>query len=69
MFTSYRSVPFDITVIELTGTPAMKSDVFPRLIRYVSPSDTNILIDTDHSRDPSVAFTAGQWMTEVSFYF
>ncbi|KAI5117989.1 hypothetical protein M0805_004486 [Coniferiporia weirii] len=35
-------------VIELSGTPEMKRDIFPRLI----------------SRDPAVAFTAGQWMTE-----
>ncbi|KAL1736591.1 hypothetical protein EV714DRAFT_279146 [Schizophyllum commune] len=35
-------------VIELMGTPAMKRDIFPRLI----------------SRDPEQAFTAGQWMTE-----
>ncbi|KAL1743169.1 hypothetical protein HDZ31DRAFT_83606 [Schizophyllum fasciatum] len=35
-------------VIELVGTPAMKKDIFPRLI----------------SRDPEQAFTAGQWMTE-----
>ncbi|KAI0057809.1 acyl-CoA dehydrogenase NM domain-like protein [Artomyces pyxidatus] len=34
--------------IELFGTPAMKKEVFPRLV----------------SRDPAVAFTAGQWMTE-----
>ncbi|KDQ62343.1 hypothetical protein JAAARDRAFT_203500 [Jaapia argillacea MUCL 33604] len=35
-------------VIELHGTPAMKKEVYPRLI----------------SRDPSQAFTSGQWMTE-----
>ncbi|KAF8349432.1 hypothetical protein F5887DRAFT_1059662 [Amanita rubescens] len=35
-------------VIQLVGTPAMKQDIFPRLI----------------SRDPSFAFTSGQWMTE-----
>ncbi|THH19219.1 hypothetical protein EW146_g1919 [Bondarzewia mesenterica] len=35
-------------VLELFGTPAMQKDVFPRLV----------------SRDPSTAFTAGQWMTE-----
>ncbi|KAF8631036.1 hypothetical protein AX15_002645 [Amanita polypyramis BW_CC] len=35
-------------VIELIGTPAMKRDLLPRLI----------------SRDPSSAFTSGQWMTE-----
>ncbi|EAU86035.1 acyl-CoA dehydrogenase domain-containing protein [Coprinopsis cinerea okayama7 len=35
-------------VIELIGNPALKRDVLPRLI----------------SRDPSQAFTAGQWMTE-----
>ncbi|KAL6304350.1 acyl-CoA dehydrogenase/oxidase [Sparassis latifolia] len=35
-------------VIELIGTPEMKRDIYPRLI----------------SRDPSFAFTAGQWMTE-----
>lgn len=35
-------------VIELAGSPAMKRDVFPRLV----------------SRDPEQAFTAGQWMTE-----
>ncbi|KZT09123.1 uncharacterized protein LAESUDRAFT_722826 [Laetiporus sulphureus 93-53] len=35
-------------VIELIGTPALKQDVFSRLI----------------NRDPSLAFTAGQWMTE-----
>ncbi|KAK2465325.1 hypothetical protein APHAL10511_002679 [Amanita phalloides] len=35
-------------VIELIGTPAMKQDLFPRLI----------------SRDPMFAFTSGQWMTE-----
>ncbi|KAL4251826.1 acyl-CoA dehydrogenase family protein [Abortiporus biennis] len=35
-------------VLELIGTPALKRDIIPRLI----------------SRDPSVAFTAGQWMTE-----
>ncbi|KAI0081541.1 hypothetical protein K474DRAFT_1242013 [Panus rudis PR-1116 ss-1] len=37
-------------VLELLGTPALKRDVIPRLI----------------SRDPKVAFTAGQWMTEVA---
>ncbi|KAH7905310.1 hypothetical protein BJ138DRAFT_1165034 [Hygrophoropsis aurantiaca] len=35
-------------VIELLGTPEMKRDIFPRLT----------------SRDPSFAFTSGQWMTE-----
>ncbi|PPR08159.1 hypothetical protein CVT24_012123 [Panaeolus cyanescens] len=35
-------------VIELIGSPEVKKDVLPRLI----------------SRDPSIAFTAGQWMTE-----
>ncbi|EPQ54605.1 acyl-CoA dehydrogenase NM domain-like protein [Gloeophyllum trabeum ATCC 11539] len=35
-------------VIELHGTPAMKAEIYPRLI----------------SRDPSHAFTSGQWMTE-----
>ncbi|KAF8964393.1 acyl-CoA dehydrogenase/oxidase [Flammula alnicola] len=35
-------------VIELIGSPEMKRDIFPRLI----------------SRDPSYAFTSGQWMTE-----
>ncbi|KAI0050417.1 acyl-CoA dehydrogenase domain-containing protein [Auriscalpium vulgare] len=34
--------------IELYGTPTMKERVFPRLV----------------SRDPSTAFTSGQWMTE-----
>ncbi|KAI0320518.1 hypothetical protein OF83DRAFT_1104307 [Amylostereum chailletii] len=34
--------------LELHGTPAMKKDVYPRLI----------------SRDPAMAFTSGQWMTE-----
>lgn len=37
-------------VIELLGSKAMKEQVLPRLI----------------SRDPSYAFTAGQWMTEVN---
>ncbi|KAF4617730.1 hypothetical protein D9613_006125 [Agrocybe pediades] len=35
-------------VIELLGSPAMKQDILPRLI----------------SRDPTYAFTSGQWMTE-----
>ncbi|KAF8558238.1 acyl-CoA dehydrogenase NM domain-like protein [Imleria badia] len=35
-------------VLELIGTPEMKTTLFPRLI----------------SRDPSFAFTSGQWMTE-----
>ncbi|KZT73710.1 hypothetical protein DAEQUDRAFT_742841 [Daedalea quercina L-15889] len=35
-------------VLELLGTPALKQDIYTRLI----------------SRDPEVAFTAGQWMTE-----
>ncbi|KIL63209.1 hypothetical protein M378DRAFT_25143 [Amanita muscaria Koide BX008] len=35
-------------LIEVMGTPAMKRDIFPRLI----------------SRDSSLAFTSGQWMTE-----
>ncbi|KIJ62634.1 hypothetical protein HYDPIDRAFT_93981 [Hydnomerulius pinastri MD-312] len=35
-------------VLELVGTPEMKKDIFPRLT----------------SRDPSFAFTSGQWMTE-----
>ncbi|KAI0087786.1 acyl-CoA dehydrogenase/oxidase [Irpex rosettiformis] len=35
-------------VTELLGTPEMKKDLFPRLT----------------SRDPEVAYTAGQWMTE-----
>ncbi|KIJ17834.1 hypothetical protein PAXINDRAFT_111449 [Paxillus involutus ATCC 200175] len=35
-------------VLELVGTPEMKRVLFPRLI----------------SRDPSFAFTSGQWMTE-----
>ncbi|KAF8627499.1 hypothetical protein AX17_006310 [Amanita inopinata Kibby_2008] len=35
-------------VIELMGTPAMKEEILPRLT----------------SRDPAVAFTSGQWMTE-----
>ncbi|KAH9936374.1 uncharacterized protein B0H18DRAFT_1081997 [Fomitopsis serialis] len=35
-------------VLELLGTSALKQDIYPRLI----------------SRDPEVAFTAGQWMTE-----
>ncbi|EDR13367.1 uncharacterized protein LACBIDRAFT_292578 [Laccaria bicolor S238N-H82] len=35
-------------VIELIGTPEMKKKILPRLI----------------SRDPSFAFTSGQWMTE-----
>jgi len=35
-------------VLELLGTPEMKRDIFPRLI----------------SRDPGIAFTSGQWMTE-----
>ncbi|PCH40066.1 hypothetical protein WOLCODRAFT_88441 [Wolfiporia cocos MD-104 SS10] len=35
-------------VIELLGTPKAKEDILPRLI----------------SRDPLIAFTAGQWMTE-----
>ncbi|OBZ71330.1 putative acyl-CoA dehydrogenase AidB [Grifola frondosa] len=35
-------------VIEIMGTPALKRDIYPRLT----------------SRDPAVAFTAGQWMTE-----
>ncbi|KAF9483462.1 hypothetical protein BDN70DRAFT_904191 [Pholiota conissans] len=35
-------------VIELTGSPSMKRDIYPRLI----------------SRDPAYAFTSGQWMTE-----
>ncbi|KAH9841631.1 uncharacterized protein C8Q71DRAFT_341052 [Rhodofomes roseus] len=35
-------------VCELLGTPELKRDVYPRLI----------------SRDPDIAFTAGQWMTE-----
>ncbi|CAL1712945.1 unnamed protein product [Somion occarium] len=35
-------------VLELMGTPELKRDVIPRLT----------------SRDPNIAFTAGQWMTE-----
>ncbi|KAJ3500211.1 hypothetical protein NLJ89_g9894 [Agrocybe chaxingu] len=35
-------------VIELFGSEEMKRDVFPRLV----------------SRDPKIAFTSGQWMTE-----
>ncbi|KAG8214654.1 hypothetical protein J3R82DRAFT_9732 [Butyriboletus roseoflavus] len=35
-------------VLELVGTPEMKTSLFPRLT----------------SRDPSFAFTSGQWMTE-----
>ncbi|THG95381.1 hypothetical protein EW026_g6265 [Hermanssonia centrifuga] len=35
-------------VLETIGTPAMQEDILPRLI----------------SRDPEIAFTAGQWMTE-----
>ncbi|KAF9489393.1 hypothetical protein BDN71DRAFT_1401714 [Pleurotus eryngii] len=35
-------------VIELAGSPAMKEHILPKLI----------------SRDPQIAFTAGQWMTE-----
>ncbi|KAF8272240.1 acyl-CoA dehydrogenase/oxidase [Lactarius quietus] len=35
-------------VIELYGTKDMKANVYPRLV----------------SRDPAIAFTAGQWMTE-----
>ncbi|KAF9533136.1 acyl-CoA dehydrogenase/oxidase [Crepidotus variabilis] len=35
-------------VIELYGSPAMRRDILPRLT----------------SRDPNVAFTSGQWMTE-----
>ncbi|KAF8798958.1 hypothetical protein BYT27DRAFT_7122106 [Phlegmacium glaucopus] len=35
-------------VIELMGSPKMKEEIFPRLI----------------SRDPALAFTSGQWMTE-----
>lgn len=47
------SCPFAMTdgtsrVLELVGSPAVKRDIFPRLT----------------SRDPSLAFTAGQWMTE-----
>lgn len=37
-------------IIELLGNEELKRDIFPRLI----------------SRDPEIAFTAGQWMTEVS---
>ncbi|KAF8329507.1 uncharacterized protein EI90DRAFT_2924032 [Cantharellus anzutake] len=45
--------PFSMTdgcarVIELYGTAQMKSEILPRLL----------------SRDPSVGFTSGQWMTE-----
>ena len=36
-------------VIELSGSPKMKEDLLPRLT----------------SRDPTFAFTSGQWMTEV----
>ncbi|KAI0365734.1 hypothetical protein BV20DRAFT_953774 [Pilatotrama ljubarskyi] len=39
-------------VLELIGSPALKRDVFTRLIRNV------------FRRDPGQAYTAGQWMTE-----
>lgn len=43
--------------------------MLPRLIRSVfsSPSGTPLIIRT--SRDPYIAFTSGQWMTEVNVYY
>ena len=54
-------------VLELIGTPKMKKEVFARLVRYLASfyRKPNPSADIYASRDPSYAFTAGQWMTEV----
>lgn len=61
LFTAY------VTVIELHGTETMKEEVLARLIRYPTCCELRREYSHHHcSRDPSVAFTSGQWMTEVS---
>lgn len=59
-----------VQVMELLGTPALQKEVYPRLIRYTSFDSGIYFLPPTHkpcsSRDPQIAFTAGQWMTEAS---
>ena len=54
------------SVLELFGSPAFKRDIF--LIRYVTLVLSYLSLHHHRSRDPNVAFTSGQWMTEVSSF-
>ena len=58
----------ECVVLETIGTPAAREDIYSRLIRYVTMK-VPILESPNRcifcSRDPAVAFTAVQWMTEV----
>jgi hypothetical protein len=54
-----------LAAIEAQGSAQMKRDILPLLVRWVGVANDVPTLLTHLSRDPSKAFTAGQWMTEV----